>query len=247
MAVSFHSKPTMRKQMLSLAALAALVASPASLAADPVTDAMQVAYAPYRAALFRTNGKSVPESQQAMAQAKATWQTLVERYAVKPPAPYDRDSDFAATLAKVSKVYEQASAEINDGKLKEAHATLEAARDLMADLRHRNQVVTYSDHMNAYHAEMEHLLDDGTKWLAEPQGALKLLAQAGVMEHLAKRLRSEAPAALRSDGEFSAGLQAVEASVAALKSAAMAQDTAAIKDALPKLKAPYSKLFLKFG
>ena len=134
-----------------------------------------------------------------------------------------------------------------EGKLTQAHATLEDARELLAGLRHRNQVVTYSDHMNAYHAQMEHVLESGAKLLTEPQGSLKLLAQASVMDYLAQRLRSEAPAALLADAEFNVTLQNVEASMAALKAAAMAQDAAAIKDALPKLKPAYSKHFIKFG
>ena len=36
----------------------ALLTAPYSFAADPVTDAMQKAYVPYRAALFKTNSKS---------------------------------------------------------------------------------------------------------------------------------------------------------------------------------------------
>ena len=240
-------KAIMNKLFLSLAALAALTAANASFAADAVTDAMQAAYAPYRAALSRTNGKSVPDAQQAMAQTRAAWQGIADRFAAKPPAPYDRDSQFAATLGKVAKVYEQASAEVNEGKLTQAHATLEDARELLAGLRHRNQVVTYSDHMNAYHAQMEHVLESGAKLLTEPQGSLKLLAQASVMDYLAQRLRSEAPAALLADAEFNVTLQNVEASMAALKAAAMAQDAAAIKDALPKLKPAYSKHFIKFG
>lgn len=237
----------MKSLILHLAVIAALAGTTQTLAADAVTDAMQSAYAPYRAALFRTNGKSVPDAQQAMAQAKSAWQSIADRYAAKPPPPYDRDTEFAVTLAKVTQVYDLASAQINAGKLTEAHTTLEAARDLMADLRHRNQVATFSDEMNAYHAQMEHVLDDGAKWLAEPQGTLKLLGQASVLEYLVARLRSEAPATLRADPEFNSSLQAVEASVASLKAAAMAQDVPAVREAMPKLKSPYGKLFLKYG
>lgn len=66
--------------------LASLAAMPA-LAADPVTDAMQAAYAPYRAALFRTNSKAQLESEQAVAQAHQAWKAISERFAGKPPAP----------------------------------------------------------------------------------------------------------------------------------------------------------------
>lgn len=231
---------------LSVLPLVAAVSMSAA-AADAVTDAMQSAYAPYRAALFRTNGKSQADAQQAMAQAQQAWNGIAERFAVKPPAPYDRDLEFASTLSKVSAVYDKATGEINVGKLPEAHETLEAVRDLMAGLRQRNGVVVFSDPMNAYHAEMEHLLIEGPKILAGPQGLQLVTAQAGVLEYLAKQLRAQAPATLLQSAEFSALLKDVEDSVQNVKKAAIGQDVTAIKDAMSKVKAPYSKLFLKFG
>jgi hypothetical protein len=231
---------------LTALAFAAALSFPA-YAADVVTDAMQAAYGPYRAALFRTNGKSQPEAQQAISQAQQAWKVVTDRFASKPAAPYDRDGEFAATLAKVNAVYDKAAAEIGAGKLPEAHETLEEARDLLAALRLRNGVVVFSDHMNAYHAEMEHLLIEGPKILAGPQGLAQLTAQSGVLEYLAKQLRTQAPSALRGNVEFDALLKDVEASIQAVKRAALNQDAAALKDAIGKVKVPYSKMFLKFG
>ena len=219
-----------------LLAVAALLI-PSAHAADAVTDAMQAAYAPYREALFRTNSKAQAESEKAMAQAQVAWKGLAARFAAGAPAPYDRDAAFAATLSKVAAVYDKAEAEIASGKLPQAHETLEEARDL----------IVYSDHMNAYHAEMEHLLTDGPRLLAGPQGVPRLTAQAGVLQYLARQLREQAPAALRQDAEFERLLKEVEASVQSLLAAALSQDPAAIRDAMSKVKPPYSRLFLKFG
>jgi len=229
-----------------LLAVAALLI-PSAHAADAVTDAMQAAYAPYREALFRTNSKAQAESEKAMAQAQVAWKGLAARFAAGAPAPYDRDAAFAATLSKVAAVYDKAEAEIASGKLPQAHETLEEARDLMAELRRRNGVIVFSDHMNAYHAEMEHLLTDGPRLLAGPQGVPRLTAQAGVLQYLARQLREQAPAALRQDAEFERLLKEVEASVQSLLAAALSQDPAAIRDAMSKVKPPYSRLFLKFG
>jgi hypothetical protein len=232
---------------LALALAAMLAAAPAAWAADALTDAMQAAYAPYRAALFRTNSKAQAESEQAMTQARQAWSELVARYAAKPPAPYDRDPAVAATLAEVGAVYERATAQIQAQQLAPAHETLEQARDLMSALRQRNGVVVFSDHMNAYHAEMEHVLELGPKLLDQPQGSLELLARVGALDYLARRLRSEAPAALARDAEFAGLQQQVEASVSALRTALVRQDPAAARAALGKVKGPYSRLFLKFG
>jgi hypothetical protein len=112
-------------------------------------------------------------------------------------------------------------------------------RDVMADLRQRNQVIVYSDHMNAYHVEMERVLNDGEKALAAPNGLLELAAKVCVLEYLAGRL-------MKND-EFVAMHRAVQKSVADLKASLFAQDSAKVKEALGKLKGPYSKMFIKFG
>lgn len=235
----------------ALALAAALVppwfAAPAR-AADPATDAMQAAYAPYRVALFRTNGKSQPESEKAMADAMRAWAAVVERFAAAPPAPYAGDARFAATVNDVAAVYREADRLVRAGQLTQAHEELEKVRDLLADLRQRNGVVVFSDHMNAYHAEMEHVIGEGPKLLREPQGALLLMARVGALEYLATQLRTQAPPALQSDAEFTAGQKAVADSVAALKRALLdAQDAAAVERAIGALKGPYGRLFLKFG
>jgi hypothetical protein len=219
----------------------------AAQAADPVTDAMQKTYVPYRVALFKTNSNAQDESRQAVMQAQAGWNRIVADYGAKPPVPYDRDSEFAGSLAEVGTVYAKAAAEIERNELAAAHDTLEQVREVMAGMRHRNQVIVYSDHMNAYHAQMERVLIDGGKTLAEPNGLLQLTAQVGALDYLAGRLKSEAPADYLQSVEFSTLYKAVEKSVADLKAALFAQDVATVKEAMGKIKGPYSKMFIKFG
>ena len=218
-----------------------------ALAADPLTDAMQKTYVPYRVALFKTNAKAQEESRQAVLQAQQGWNRLAAEFGANPPSPYAGDPGLAASLDAVGKVYVKALAEIERNQLPEAHETLEEVRDVMADLRRRNQVIVYSDHMNAYHAEMEHFLNDGEKALAAPNGLLELTAKVGVLEYLAGRLMSEAPADLAKNEEFVAMHKAVQKSVADLKASLFAQDSAKVKEAFGKLKQPYSKMFIKFG
>jgi len=218
-----------------------------AFAADPVTDEMQEAYAPYRVALFKTNSNSQTEAQQAIAQAQQMWARLGTQFLPKPPAPYDRDPAFATALADVSKVYVKAADEAAANKLTQAHETLERARDLMADLRHRNQVKVYSDEMNAYHAQMERVLIDGDKILAGPNGMQRMVAEVGTLKYLADKLTTEAPVIYARNEEFVGSLKAVDTSVADLQAATFAQNAVAIKQAIAKIKGPYSKLFLKFG
>lgn len=216
-------------------------------AADPVTDLMQVANAPYRMALYKTNGKSQDEAQQALVQAQQTWNKLSTQYGAKPAAPYDRDPAFTASVNEVSKVYEQALRDVSAGQLSTAHNTLEQVREVMADMRQRNNVVVFSDHMNAYHSQMEVIMIHGNDTLAQPNGMLLLTAQAGALSYLARQLEVQAPAEMSKNTEFSSLLKAVNQSVGSLEAALLNQDMAAVKEATGKLKGPYSKLFAKFG
>ncbi len=75
----------------------------------------------------------------------------------------------------------------------------------------------------------------------------RLTARAGALHYLAGRLASEAPASQMENAEFKALLQALQASVRELQTAQFAQDSAAVKAAMGKLKPAYSRLFLKFG
>ncbi len=216
-------------------------------AADPVTDLMQAANAPYRMALYKTNGKVVEEAQLAVVQAQQAWNKLSTQVGAKPAAPYDRDPAFAASVVQASKVYEQALKEVSAGQLGDAHNTLEQVRDIMADMRQRNNVVVFSDHMNAYHSQMEVLMVHGNETLAQPNGMLLLTAQAGALTYLAKQLEAQAPADLVKNAEFTELFKAVKHSVSNLEAALLTQDLAATKEAAGKLKGPYSKLFAKFG
>ena len=230
-----------------LLSLCLLSTASVALAADPVTDAMQKTYAPYRVALFKTNNKAQEDSRQAVIQAQQGWSRMAGEFGANPPAPYAGDPGFSASLATVSRVYARALEQIEQNQLVEAHETLEEVRDVMADMRRRNQVVVFSDHMNAYHAAMELFLNDGEKTLAAPNGLLELTAKAGALDYLAGRLKSEAPASLLQNDEFVSLLKVVEKSVAELKSALFAQDAARVKEAIGKLKQPYSRMFMKFG
>ncbi|MBK6714339.1 MAG: hypothetical protein IPG57_04360 [Burkholderiales bacterium] len=239
---------------LSRWTLAAAVACASPVwAADAFTDAVQATYPAYRSVLFKTNSATQEECRQALAQAQSAWQQVAGRFAAGAPTPYDRDTQTSATLREVAAVYAQAGAEIERNQLKEAHETLEKVRDLLAAMRQRNQVVVFSDHMNAYHEQMEHVLTAGPGLLggsgaSGTSGSFTALAlEVGALQHLAGRLSSQADAGLRANPEFNTLLKAVQQSVADLRAAVLAQDAAAAKAALGKVKGPYSRLFLRFG
>lgn len=233
-------------QKLMIASALSLVLSTA-YAADTFTDAMQQAYVPYRVALFKTGNGTQEEALNSVQQAQQTWKKISEQFGSKAPAPYDRDTAFTATLETVTQSYSEAIEQVKDKKLTIAHQTLEKVRGTLAELRHRNQVIVYSDHMNAYHAVMEQLIEHSKKTLAESDGIQKLTLKAGALIYLNEKLGSEAPTEFKNNPEFIKLLDAQNASIATLQKALFKKDAPAIQNAISKLKMPYSKLFVKFG
>ena len=116
-----------------------------AMASDEITDAMNEAYAPYRVALFKTNNGSAEEAAKAVMQAQENWTQLREKYSGKAIAPYDRDKAFDDSLTAATTVYQNAQKLVSENKLPEAHEALEGIREIIAELRHRNNVITYSD------------------------------------------------------------------------------------------------------
>jgi len=224
-----------------------VLAAALAFAADPVTDALQKAYVPYRVALFKTSNNLQEDSRKAITQAQKEWNDIASRYGTSRPSPYDLDTAFASTMTEVAGIYAKAAAQIEKNQLAEAHETLEMVREETAALRHRNQVIVYSDHMNAYHAQMELVLNDGLKILAEPNGLSRLTAQVGVLEYLASTLGTEAPADYAANEEFIGMYKAVKKSATDLAEALVSQNTEKIKDTVGRIKVPYSKMFVKFG
>jgi len=231
----------MRLVPLVLAAM--LVATPLR-AADPLTEAIGVSYADYRAALFRTNNGPPDAALAAIRATAAGWRDLAARVATPMPEPYARETGWPALAARVLAVLGKAEAEALAGQLPQAHETLEEIRDLLGDLRARNNVRVFSDMMNAFHEAMERaapLAAQGPSTLAEQREL------AGVLVHLAAGLLPGAPLALRQDSDFLALEAANRAAVMVFRDATRSGDAAAIRAAAERLRQPYSRLFLRYG
>ncbi len=235
----------MKRHQIWLAVLA--LAGTAAHGADAVSEALAAADPPQRLALVRTQNQAQADSEIAIVQAQQAWRALYERFGAHPLPPYDRDPGFLDTLTDISELYDIAQRQVRARQLAQAHQTLEKARALIGELRRRNGVIGYGDHLDAYHAEIEALLDEAPRLTPRSQGPLLLMARVGRLELLSARLRREAGASARADAGFAPALQAVEASVAALRQAVLSQDAGRIQVALQGLRGPYSQLFLRLG
>ena len=230
-----------------ITAAALTLAFVGSASAGPVADfetAMRGAYADYRAALFTTNAGNPEAAVKAVDAFQQKWAALVAANEAAPPQYVD-DPAYAATLAKVAAITDAAAGEVAAGKLPKAHETLEAIRFQIGGLHERNGIVGFSDRMNAYHAKMEEVLGkDYGGFDAAGLGALR--EDAAVLAYLAADIKAYPPAEA-ADPAYAKLLDGMTDSVTKLSQAARSGDAAAAKAALGNLKAPYSKLFLKFG
>ncbi|MGB5557957.1 MAG: hypothetical protein WBN04_08080 [Paracoccaceae bacterium] len=204
-------------------------------------------YASYRSALFATNSGNPEKSQQALDTFDAKWTALLSDYSATPPPQYAEDPLWGETLSTVTDHLQQAEAAAAEGKLPASHLALEGIRDAVGDLHARNGIETFSDRMNAYHAEMEHVLETDMTNL-DAAAMQSLLERAAVLSYLADdTLQSPPPEVAAGNAEYDALAAAFKASVDQMQTAARSGDPEALRGAAAGLKVPYSKFFLKFG
>ncbi len=235
-----HSKP-----LLSLALSLLCAPAFAGSVADFETTFGQM-YAGYRSALFATNSGNAEKSAAELAGLNTQWGALLATYGQTPPPQYEDDPHWSGMLSEVSGTLAKASDEVAKGDLPASHATLEAMREAFSALHARNGIETFSDRMNAYHAEMERVLEIDMATL-DAAAKQTLLEHAAVLAYLAQDVLSAPPPSAKDNAEYAALSAAMQASVDKFLTAARAGDDAALKAAVGGLKVPYSKFFLKFG
>jgi hypothetical protein len=216
--------------------------------AGPVQDAesqLRSVYGDYRVALFQSSAGNVDATAGALQSLNRNWEALSQEWTSAPPPQYADDTLLISTMARVDMVIDQAADEAGRGDLAAAHATLEAVRSEVGDLHGRNGVIGFSDRMNAYHAEMEKVLDSEAEEEG-PKAMAALRGEAAVLAYLANDIAKH-PAPEASDPAYEPLVDGLLKSVQALQVAALTGDTASVKAAIAGLKPAYSKLFLKFG
>lgn len=232
-----------------LASALALSLGVSPVLAGPVTDfeaAYDTAYARYRTALFATNAGDAARSVAVLGQLDTAWSALMAQYRSSPPPQYEDDPMWDGTLAEVTAILDRATTQATAGDLPAAHDTLEAVREALGALHARNNVETFSDRMNAYHAEMEAVL---ALDLSALDATLRqsLLEHAAVLAYLATDVLAAPPAAAAASPDYAGLAAAMQTSVDQFIAAARSGDDAALRSAVAGLKAPYSRLFLQFG
>ena len=217
--------------------------------AGPVSEfeaSYRAMYASYRAALFATNAGDPAKATEALAGFSDQWTALTATYGAAPPPHYADDPLWSETIAAVTASVDEAGSSVAAGELPKAHEILEEVRENFSELHARNGIETFSDRMNAYHAEMEVTLgmDAGALDAADMPA---LIENAGVLAYLAEDVLAAPPPEADGNDKYAQLAGEFDASIAALVAAVRAADIPSIQAAIANLKPAYSKFFLNFG
>lgn len=240
----------MRKIALA-ALLAATALTPATLFAGPYQDfetQLHTAYQPYRTALLKTGVQDAESSPAQIAAFANAWSALVDQWKLTPPPQYADDPEFGETLDTVSAAIDEATALVADGNLGDAHLALEKVRDALGDLHSRNGIQTYTDRVNAYHAQMEMMLQ--RDYAGENNGLARLREDAAVLAYLSGALGAHEPAEadhLVDGAKFLLLHRQLAGSVDAVLAAVDTGNFDAAMAALAALKPTFAKFFVNFG
>jgi hypothetical protein len=206
------------------------------------------AYASYRMALFQTNKKNQAKSLERAVSFQQQWLAITDKYIEAPPEIYASDQQWGDTLLKIGDIAGLSILEMLDGKLSDAHETLEAIRDELGALRQRNQVSMFSDHVNNYHEAMESLLHLRLKPIdIDSKTMLTIREELAVLEYLAKKMQENAPANYLKNEKFNQAMEGVLDSLKNLRKAVNENNPEKVAKTIKALKPAYAKVFIKFG
>lgn len=206
------------------------------------------AYSAYRVALFQTTKKNGEKSAKAIETFLHQWKQIEKTYGPQPPEIFSTDPMWDSTLAKIEAIATRSAEQVAENHLTEAHETLEAIRDELSDLRRRNSVIAFSDHINNYHEVMEGLVEGG--WSSDPidTDAIKDISnQLAVLLYLAEVIKDNAPDNYNDNKKYQQLRDGLLASLKSLQGALEEGDPDKIGKSIKMLKPAYAKLFVNFG
>lgn len=238
-------------RFLAIAAFCAVSALPAH--AGDIADfdtALANAWAHCRDALYqsRPGGGDQPATSEALAAFVAAWDELEERWGDAPPPHYSEDVTFSHELAQVGEVGRRAAAFARTGRVGQAHAALSQIPALLAEMRRKNGIETYTDHLDAFAEALAEITDDSfdTPELS-PRQVVLLVKHVGALAYLGERLEKRAPARLAGDEAFLALLETLNAELRSLEAAAIAGQRTPVRAVLSDIRRTFERLYLFYG
>jgi hypothetical protein len=233
----------------ALIAMAVALPAQAGEIADFDTQ-FNIAWAQYRDALIQSGSSHAdgPATREALNAFHTAWRGLELRWSAHPPPQYGEDAEFAQELAAIAEVAHHAARQTHVDEIEQAHITLQQVRALLADMRRKNGLERYTDHMDAFDEKLAETADDG---LDQPElthdQSITLIEQTAVLAFLAERLEKRAPANLIDDESFLAQVEGIAGQLRGLKAAVLDGRRDPVVAALSDLRRSFDQFYLSYG
>lgn len=239
---------------LSLLLLAAaLVSTPCAQAtADTLQDfieAKQDTYRYYRSAWFYLRTGNVDLAALELSFFMRGWDEIQSRFSEAPPGPFADDPLWREGLAEIGAMAVDGMTALESADVEVAKASLKDIPRVMADIRERNGVVTFSDAVDALTRAMESLW----QYRSEPPNFNDQATVTNLGDGVARlraafdRLRDEAPDEVAFDDQFMRLVNDSNAALDRLQDAVESRDQIALVNALRELRSFERLLWLNFG
>lgn len=196
-------QPVRKRAVATFALALSLAPAPALAAASLETflGDLQPVYDGIRKAMFYLERGAVAPAGFEIERGLEAWRAEVLSYADSPPAAFAHDPRFGETLEGIGEALGRASA------AEGAEATLEALSGIpatLAELRARNHVVVFADHVREANRTMDRLYAYRHRDIDFSDQAVvdDLRARLAVTAHAYRRCDAEAPPDIASDPAF---------------------------------------------
>lgn len=131
----------------------------------------------WKKALGTTSANNKAESAKLMKEFMTEWNEIVKKYSSTPPAEYKKVAGYQDNIHVIGLIMGKASAEVEEGKVLEAHDTIEAYRYITWDMRADAGINTLIDKLNDLHEVMELVLEEME--IAEADQLKKIMKRKG--------------------------------------------------------------------
>jgi hypothetical protein len=216
-------------------------------APDVATAAISKVYSSYRIALSYLRSGETELGGISLATFIDEWSALDKRLTANPPAPFDKDPQFTATLADVLKHAQDSQERLVQGDVTGAVTKLEPIRAILAQLRHRNGMRTLSDCIDDISGKMDRLQEmRDAKFNGADQQQVKVAR--GVLDGLLSVLRAcQQQSPKKNQEQYKRLIDQAVSSVESAKDALAAHDPDRFIRIVRELRSVDRILFQQFG
>jgi hypothetical protein len=217
--------------------------------AQSFDDALEAALVHWRAASWYARTGNAGVAGLEIEAFRVKWDGLKRQFST-PPEPFARDQAWPETVTRITAYADLASSALEADDSVEVGRALRTIGDTLADLRARNGIIGFPDHLARYRDAVDQLSELS---LEERLDEARIGSLRALTEQAAKAvavLEQNEPRRWRGDPEFEAMLRQNREGVAALASAlsrAGPPSTLEIVGLIRVVRSNYNLLFLRFG